>query len=129
MYASRCAHNQVETMLARLLAGETVAITGELFQKALQHLLLQELTRLLARQYADGTEPTAREAFQKVLQRLPTRENVSIIWQELVWFEAAGWRLHRCHYGEHWYIADYHQQYGCVVHQKAGRQKRYRLKH
>jgi hypothetical protein len=48
--ASRCAPDQVETMLARLRAGETVSITGEAFQKALRHLLFQELTRLLAYQ-------------------------------------------------------------------------------
>jgi hypothetical protein len=129
MYASRCAPDQVETMLARLLAGETVPITGESFQKALRHLLLQELTRLLACQYAGGTVPTEGEAFRKVLQRLLTRENALILWQELAWFEVVGWRLHRCRYGHHWYIADYHKQFGCVVHQKAGRQKRYRVKH
>ncbi len=128
MYASRCASDQVESMLASLRAVDAVPITIEAFQKALRHLLLQELSKLLARQYAGGMVPTTGEAFQKVLERL-LREKVLILWQELVWFETAGWRLHRCHNGEHWYIADYHKQYGCVVHQKAGRQKRYRLKH
>jgi hypothetical protein len=129
MYAGRCAPDLVETMLARLRAGETVPIMGEAFHQALRHLLLQELTGLLTRQYAGGTVPTAGEAFQKGLQHLLTHGKVLTIWQELVWFETAGWRLHRCRYGEHWYIADYHKQYGCVVHQKSGRQKRYRVKH